>query len=372
MGIVEAEGISKHYGEGEALVKSVDQVPLSIQAHEITAIVGKSGSGKTTLLHILGGLEPPDGGTVRVLGRSLYDLPDSRRTRFRREHIGFIFQKFQLIPELPVLFLTVTESLFATTREKRLDIYGAFSDLYYTTHSGEETADLLESGAYPSGLPWQGNRENTGGLYRLGEVGYREAAALSGGRLQLEEGVFPGPGQAAVTRYEAEQRGLSLGGQVSTSAGTFTVSGVLRDYGSLWCSNSSQTAEQRENPQILLCREVFAAWAGSQPEAEVTVKYMALGAAVAPGQYQEDYNLVQNEAILHSSFQVLQVILWLTYLCAGILLLQLMRMGLPGMGEKMRVYRLVGVPARQIPALSAVLSGSESFPAGVRQACLGL
>ena len=102
MRIIEAEGISKHYGEGEALVKSVDQVSLSIQAHRITAIVGKSGSGKTTLLHILGGLEPPDAGTVRVLGRSLYELPDSRRTRFRREHIGFIFQKFQLIPELTV------------------------------------------------------------------------------------------------------------------------------------------------------------------------------------------------------------------------------------------------------------------------------
>ena len=102
MNIIQAEGISKHYGEGEALVKSVDQVSLSIQAHRITAIVGKSGSGKTTLLHMLGGLEPPDAGMVRVLGRSLYELPDSRRTKFRREHIGFIFQKFQLIPELTV------------------------------------------------------------------------------------------------------------------------------------------------------------------------------------------------------------------------------------------------------------------------------
>ena len=278
---------------------------------------------------------------------SFYGVVKSRRYRL-------LFAGVILSILLPVLFLTVTESLFATTREKRLDIYGEFSDLYYTSLSGEETAELLETGAYPSGLPWQGNRENTGGLYRLGEVGYGEEAALSGGRLQLEEGVFPGEGQAAVTRYEAERQGLSLGGQVSTAAGTFTVSGILRDYGSLWCSNSSQTAEQRENPQILLCREDFAAWAGSQPEAEVTVKYMALGAEVASGQYQADYNLVQNEPILHSSFQVPQVILWLTYLCAGILLLQLMRMGLPGIGEKMRVYRLIGVPARQIPGLFAL------------------
>lgn len=102
MNIIQAEGISKYYGEGEALVKSVDQVTLSIPAHQITAIVGKSGSGKTTLLHMLGGLEPPDTGTVRVLGQSLYQMPDSRRTKFRREHISFIFQKFQLIPELTV------------------------------------------------------------------------------------------------------------------------------------------------------------------------------------------------------------------------------------------------------------------------------
>ena len=282
---------------------------------------------------------------MRVFARySFYGVVKSRRYRL-------LFLGVMLSVLLPVLFLTVTESLLTTTREKRLDIYGEFSDLYYTSLSGAETERLLETGAYPAGLPWQGNRENTGGLYRLGEVGYGEEAALSGGRLQLEEGAFPGRGQAAVTRYEAERQGLSLGDPVSTAAGVFSVSGILRDYGSLWCSNSSQSAEQRENPQILLCREDFAAWAGSQPEGEVDVKYMALGAEVAPGQYQENYQLVQNEPILHSSFQVPQVILWLTYLCAGILLLQLMRMGLPGIGEKMRVYRLVGVPARQIPGL---------------------
>ena len=83
-------------------MKSVDHVDFSINKGEITAIVGKSGSGKTTLLHMLGGLETPTQGKVLVDGVSLYDLRDSRRTKFRREKIGFIFQKFQLVPEMTI------------------------------------------------------------------------------------------------------------------------------------------------------------------------------------------------------------------------------------------------------------------------------
>ncbi len=100
--IIEAVGLSKYYGDGEALVKSVDKVDLSIDRGGITAIMGKSGSGKTTLLHMLGGLEIPTEGKVLVDGRSLYDMREAQRTRFRREHIGFIFQKFQLIPDMTV------------------------------------------------------------------------------------------------------------------------------------------------------------------------------------------------------------------------------------------------------------------------------
>lgn len=100
--IIRAERLSKYYGDGEALVKSVDQVELSIEKGGITAIVGRSGSGKTTLLHVLGGLEPPTEGRVLVDGRSLYDMREAERTRFRRERIGFIFQKFQLIPDMTV------------------------------------------------------------------------------------------------------------------------------------------------------------------------------------------------------------------------------------------------------------------------------
>lgn len=100
--IIRGKMLSKYYGDGEALVKSVDHVDLSIRQGEITAIVGKSGSGKTTLLHMLGGLEPPTEGKVFVDGHSLYQMKDAKRTRFRRERIGFIFQKFQLIPDMTI------------------------------------------------------------------------------------------------------------------------------------------------------------------------------------------------------------------------------------------------------------------------------
>ena len=100
--IIRAEKLSKYYGDGEALVKSVDQVDLSLRRGEITAIVGKSGSGKTTLLHMLGGLELPTAGRVILEGHSLYEMKDSARTRFRRARVGFIFQKFQLIPDMTV------------------------------------------------------------------------------------------------------------------------------------------------------------------------------------------------------------------------------------------------------------------------------
>ncbi len=81
--IIRAERLSKYYGDGEALVKSVDQVELSIEKGGITAIVGRSGSGKTTLLHVLGGLEPPTEGRVLVDGHSLYNMREAETPSIR-------------------------------------------------------------------------------------------------------------------------------------------------------------------------------------------------------------------------------------------------------------------------------------------------
>ena len=78
----------------------LDGVSLTVRRGEFVAIMGPSGSGKSTLLHVLGGLEPPNSGVVRVDGEDLYAMPDEQRSAFRRDHIGFVFQFFNLIPSL--------------------------------------------------------------------------------------------------------------------------------------------------------------------------------------------------------------------------------------------------------------------------------
>lgn len=78
----------------------LDGVSLSVRRGEFLALMGPSGCGKSTLLHILGGLEPPDSGSVHVEGSNLYTLNDSQRSAFRRDRIGFVFQSFNLVPSL--------------------------------------------------------------------------------------------------------------------------------------------------------------------------------------------------------------------------------------------------------------------------------
>ena len=102
MGIVEAREIKKYYGSGEARVKALDGISLSVRKGEFVAIVGSSGSGKTTLLNMLGGLDVPDSGEVIIDGKRLNDFSDDELTVFRRRKIGFIFQHYNLLPMLNV------------------------------------------------------------------------------------------------------------------------------------------------------------------------------------------------------------------------------------------------------------------------------
>lgn len=102
MGIVEAREIKKYYGSGEARVKALDGISLSVEKGEFVAIVGSSGSGKTTLLNMLGGLDVPDSGEVIIDGKRLNDFSDDELTVFRRRKIGFIFQQYNLLPMLNV------------------------------------------------------------------------------------------------------------------------------------------------------------------------------------------------------------------------------------------------------------------------------
>ena len=102
MGIVEAREIKKYYGSGEARVKALNGITLSIKKGEFVAIVGSSGSGKTTLLNMIGGLDVPDSGEGIIDGKRLNDFSDDELTVFRRRKIGFIFQQYNLLPMLNV------------------------------------------------------------------------------------------------------------------------------------------------------------------------------------------------------------------------------------------------------------------------------
>ncbi|HLN61615.1 MAG TPA: ABC transporter ATP-binding protein [Symbiobacteriaceae bacterium] len=100
MAIVEAAGVAKVYGRGEARVRALSGVDLSIQKGEFVAIMGPSGSGKSTLLAILGGLESPSAGAVTIDGQCLASQSETQLAVMRRRKVGFIFQSFNLVPVL--------------------------------------------------------------------------------------------------------------------------------------------------------------------------------------------------------------------------------------------------------------------------------
>ncbi|MFG2054583.1 ABC transporter ATP-binding protein [Micromonospora sp. NPDC048930] len=97
---VTARQLRKEYGSGQSRVVALDGVDLDLAAARFTAVMGPSGSGKSTLLHCLAGLDRPSAGTVRIGDADLARLDDRRLTRLRRDRIGFVFQKFNLLPTL--------------------------------------------------------------------------------------------------------------------------------------------------------------------------------------------------------------------------------------------------------------------------------
>ena len=102
MKILETKQLKKYYGFGDTLVKALDGIDLSVEQGEFVSIVGTSGSGKSTLLHMLGGLDRPTSGMVKVEGRDISRLKDEELTIFRRRKIGFVFQSYNLVPVLNV------------------------------------------------------------------------------------------------------------------------------------------------------------------------------------------------------------------------------------------------------------------------------
>ena len=102
MNILSTKNLTKHYGAEPLLVKALDGITLEIEQGSFTAIVGTSGSGKSTLLHMLGGLDTPTSGSVCVDGQELSGMEKNELAIFRRRKIGFIFQNYNLMPNLTV------------------------------------------------------------------------------------------------------------------------------------------------------------------------------------------------------------------------------------------------------------------------------
>jgi putative ABC transport system ATP-binding protein len=145
--VVEAVDLTRVHVAGGELVRSLDGVSLTVAAGEVVAVVGPSGSGKTTLLHLLGGLDRPDSGTVRVCGADWEDLRGDERARFRRRTCGFVLQGFTLLPqataaeniEVPLLLDGVG------SEERRDRVTRALASVVLTDHAAK-LPDQLSGG----------------------------------------------------------------------------------------------------------------------------------------------------------------------------------------------------------------------------------
>ena len=98
--VVSARDLTRRYGSGETAVDALQGVSLDIERGKLTAVMGPSGSGKSTLMHILAGLDKPTGGTVAIAGQEITEMDDNELTKLRREHVGFVFQFYNLLPML--------------------------------------------------------------------------------------------------------------------------------------------------------------------------------------------------------------------------------------------------------------------------------
>ncbi|MCH7880252.1 MAG: ABC transporter ATP-binding protein [Proteobacteria bacterium] len=119
--IFEMHGVSKRYGVGVTRVEALDNIDLDADAGGVMVVVGPSGSGKSTLLHLVGGMDRPDAGELFVAGEALHTLNTAALTLFRRHKIGFVFQAYNLMPNLTALenVMLPAEFLGLSSKEAR-------------------------------------------------------------------------------------------------------------------------------------------------------------------------------------------------------------------------------------------------------------
>ena len=122
--LIETRGLCRTFGSEETKVTALDHVSINIEEGEFTAIIGPSGSGKTTLLHLIGGLDEPNGGSVTLSGSNIANMSGNQLSDFRRDHIGFIFQAYNLIPVLSaeenIEYIMLLQGVGAAERKKRV------------------------------------------------------------------------------------------------------------------------------------------------------------------------------------------------------------------------------------------------------------
>ncbi len=99
---LEISGIQKHYGTGESRIAVLKGISLSVERGEFCVLLGPSGSGKSTLLNIIGGIDSADAGSITMDGTVMADMNEKQLTRYRRQHLGYVFQQYNLIPNLTV------------------------------------------------------------------------------------------------------------------------------------------------------------------------------------------------------------------------------------------------------------------------------
>ena len=122
--VITTKNLSRHFQDGENIIKAVDDVSLNIEAGEFTAIIGPSGSGKSTLLNLIGGLDNPTSGAVELSGTDIAKMSGSALSDFRRDHLGFLFQSYNLIPVLSaeenIEYIMLLQGVDTATRKKRV------------------------------------------------------------------------------------------------------------------------------------------------------------------------------------------------------------------------------------------------------------
>jgi putative ABC transport system ATP-binding protein len=163
--VIEINGLKKHYVRGSETIKALDGIDLTVKPGELVAVVGPSGSGKTTLMNIISCLDTFDEGSVKVAGRETFGLDENGLIDIRRREIGYVFQRFYLVPTLSVQENVALPLIFLNVKPRRRDKdtpeWSAFNMLFSSVDSDPLTSALRETALLSKGK--QKIRNLTGG-----------------------------------------------------------------------------------------------------------------------------------------------------------------------------------------------------------------